>query len=158
MSKPNRSAERTYILERQQYFPAPMTTVFPFFADARNLAAITPPWLGFRILTADPIEMAVGARIDYRIRLAGVPVHWRTRITQWEPGHGFVDEQEKGPYALWRHTHRFEEIGPGVLMTDRVDYRLRFGPLGGLAHALAVGPALARIFDYRFLRVRKLLA
>ncbi len=147
-----------YTLERQQYFRAPIDAVFPFFADARNLAAITPAWLGFRVLTPGPIAMAVGTRIDYRIRLAGLPVHWRTQITVWEPGRSFVDEQEKGPYALWRHTHRFEEIGPGVLMTDRVDYRLPLGPLGRLAHALAVGATLARIFDYRFQRVRELIA
>ncbi len=147
----------SHLLERQQYFSLPMEKVFPFFADAHNLQAITPAWLGFRILTPGPIEMEVGARIDYRIRLGGVPVRWRTRITAWEPGVGFVDEQERGPYALWRHEHHFETLGEGVLMTDRVHYRLPLGPLGQVAHALWVRGVLAAIFDHRFARVRELV-
>jgi ligand-binding SRPBCC domain-containing protein len=101
--------------------------------------------------------MRKDARIDYRIAIAGVPLRWRTRISQWEPGRGFVDEQESGPYALWEHTHRFEPTDRGILVTDRVRYALPFGPLGRLAHALWVHSALARIFDYRFRRVRELL-
>ena len=149
-------SSRSYLLERDQWIPAPLEDVFAFFSDAHNLERITPRWLGFRILTPRPIEMAVGARIDYRIRLAGVPMRWRTRIREWKPGEGFVDEQESGPYALWRHAHGFRELPGGVMMTDRVEYRLPLGPLGRLAHALAVRASLAAIFDYRFARIREI--
>jgi ligand-binding SRPBCC domain-containing protein len=101
--------------------------------------------------------MGKDARIDYRLRLAGVPLRWRTRITRFEPGRGFVDEQERGPYALWEHSHCFEVTDRGVLVSDRVRYALPLGPLGALAHALWVHSALARIFDFRFGRVRELL-
>jgi len=130
--------------------------VFDFFSDARNLEEITPDWLHFRVLTPDPLEMKVGARICYRLRIAGVPVRWETCITHWEPGRSFVDRQERGPYRLWDHTHTFEPIGDGVLMGDIVRYALPFGPLGRLAHALWVRSALARIFDYRFDRIGEL--
>lgn len=145
-----------HLLEREQYLPAAPDAVFAFFADARNLERITPPWLGFRILTPGPIEMREGARIEYRLRLAGLPLRWRTAIVEWSPGRGFVDEQERGPYARWRHEHRFLPVGPGVLMLDRVRYRLPAGPLGRLAHALAVRAALAAIFDFRHARVREI--
>lgn len=144
-------------LEREQYLRAPVETVFPFFADAHNLERITPPWLRFRVETPGPIEMRAGARIDYRLRIARVPIRWRTQIVEWSPGVGFVDEQERGPYALWRHEHRFEPIGDGVLMTDVVRYALPFGWAGRAVHTLAVRAALERIFDFRFLRVRELL-
>jgi ligand-binding SRPBCC domain-containing protein len=143
-------------LEREQFLPAPPERVFPFFADAHNLEAITPAWLGFRVLTPAPIEMATGARIEYRLRLAGIPVRWRTVIREWKPGEGFVDEQEQGPYALWRHEHRFVPVGAGTLMTDRVRYRLPLGLLGRIAHVVAVKAALATIFDHRFARIREL--
>jgi hypothetical protein len=146
---------KIYCLEREQWLPAPLDRVFDFFADAANLQALTPPWLGFRILSPLPIPMRAGARIEYRIALAGVPLRWRTCITRWEPGAGFVDEQERGPYALWEHTHRFERCGDGVLMGDTVRYALPLGPLGRVAHGLAVRSALAAIFDYRFARVRE---
>ena len=142
-------------LEREQWLPASLERVFDFFADAANLQALTPPWLGFRILSPLPIAMRSGARIEYRIALAGVPLRWRTCITRWEPGIRFVDEQERGPYALWEHTHGFERCGDGVLMGDTVRYALPLGALGRVAHGLAVRSALAAIFDYRFARIRE---
>ena len=74
-----------HVLRREQRLPGPPGAVFPFFADAGNLEAITPAWLGFRIVTPRPIEMRVGALIEYRLRLHGVPVSWLTRIEEWEP-------------------------------------------------------------------------
>jgi ligand-binding SRPBCC domain-containing protein len=149
---------KVYELEREQWIPRPLPQVFDFFARAENLGRITPAWLHFRIHTPLPIEMRVGAQIEYTIRLAGVPLRWRTRVTAWQPETGFVDEQERGPYALWEHAHRFETRGDGVLVIDRIRYALPLGPLGRIAHALAVRSALAAIFDHRYRRVRELLS
>lgn len=101
------------------------------------------------MVTQPPIEMGVGTRIDYEISLLGVPMRWRTLITAWEPGVRFVDEQESGPYALWRHTHSFKAQGDTTLMHDVVEYREPFGPLGSVAHALFVARTLDTIFDFR---------
>ena len=98
--------------------------------------------------------MHTDARIDYRLRLAGVPLRWRTRISEWKPTEGFCDVQERGPYALWEHSHRFRSLGGGTLMVDQVRYALPLGPLGRLAHGLGVRSALAAIFDYRADRIR----
>jgi hypothetical protein len=148
---------RIHVLEREQLVRTPAERVFAFFSDPRNLETLTPAWLRFEILSPEPIAMAKDARIDYRLRIAGIPVRWRTRITSFEPGRGFVDEQERGPYALWEHTHRFEPTDRGVLVSDRVRYALPLGALGAIAHGLWVHSALTRIFDFRFARVRELL-
>jgi ligand-binding SRPBCC domain-containing protein len=137
---------RTFLLRRAQRLPRPPADVFPFFADAANLDRITPPWLHFTIVTPLPIEMAAGRLIDYRLRLHGVPIRWRTRITLWEPPRAFVDEQVRGPYRLWHHEHVLEPIDGGTLSHDRVTYAL---PGGGLANRLLVDRDLRRIFDYR---------
>lgn len=147
---------KVHLLEREQLVPAPLERVAAFFSDAANLDTLTPPWLRFRILTPLPIEMRADARIEYRLRIAGVPVRWRTRIAKWDPPHGFVDVQEQGPYALWEHEHRFRVVEGGVWMADRVRYALPLGPLGGAAHALGVKAMLASIFDHRFTRIRAL--
>ena len=147
---------RIHRLEREQWIPAPQEQVFAFFSDARNLESLAPPWVGFRFAAPPPSPMLAGARIEYRIRLAGIPVRWRTAIQSWDPPHGFVDVEERGPYALWEHTHRFKPCAGGTLMGDSVRYALPLGPLGALAHALAVRAALAAIFDHRFLRIREL--
>jgi ligand-binding SRPBCC domain-containing protein len=147
-----------FVLERLQRVARPLADVFDFFARAENLEAITPPFLHFAFLTALPIEMKVGALIDYRIRLYGVPMRWRTRIDVWEPGERFVDTQLRGPYRLWRHLHEFRALGPDATeVKDRVEYELPFGPLGRLVHAAFVRATLARIFDHRRERVAALL-
>ena len=145
-----------YVLRRQAFIPAPLDDVFDLFSNAHNLEQITPDWLHFRVLTEGPIEMKVGSRIRYRLRIGGVPLRWDTCITRWEPGRSFVDRQERGPYRFWDHTHTFAPVGDGVRMGDMVRYALPFGPLGRLAHALWVRDALARIFDYRFDRIGEL--
>jgi len=118
------------------------------------LERLTPPWLGFEILTPGPLEIARESLIDYRIRLHGIPIRWRTRISVWEPNKRFVDEQVRGPYAMWRHEHRFEETvtqlgDPAVRMTDDVAYALGWGWAGRLAHRVFVRRDLEKIFAYR---------
>jgi ligand-binding SRPBCC domain-containing protein len=133
-------------LVREQRLPGTPEQVFPFFADAANLEAITPPWLHFRIVTPQPIEMREGALIEYRLRLRGIPIRWRTRIDAWEPGVRFVDRQLSGPYRLWHHTHEFEADGPDhTLMRDTVRFEV---PFARLAMPL-VSRDLKRIFDFR---------
>lgn len=138
-----------HVLERTQRLLAPVDLVAPFFEAPANLALITPPWLAFRIATPGPIEMREGARIDYTLRVMGLPLRWRTRISLYERGRRFVDEQERGPYRVWRHLHEFEPDGGGTLVRDRVEYEVGYGPLGELAHWLYVARSLRRIFDYR---------
>jgi ligand-binding SRPBCC domain-containing protein len=142
-----------YTLRREQLLPRAPDDVFGFFADAGNLEAITPPFLGFEIVTPRPIEMRAGTLIEYRLRLHGLPLRWLTRIEVWDPGVRFVDQQLRGPYALWHHTHEFEARGSDTLMTDTVRYALPFGPLGTVAHALLVERELNRIFDFRYVEV-----
>lgn len=143
-------------LHTSQHLPRPREVVFPFFADAANLEHITPPELRFHIVTPPPILMQAGTRITYRLRLFGVPFAWHTVITRWEPPSLFVDEQIKGPYRLWVHTHRFHDHGDGTRMEDEVIYRLPCFPLGELAYPL-VRRELRWIFSYRRQVIAELL-
>lgn len=146
---------KLHTLEAECWLPERREIVFSFFSDARNLAAITPPWLGFAILTPPPIVMQRGALIDYRIRLRGLPLRWRTEITRWEPPVCFVDEQRRGPYRRWVHTHTFLEQDGGTLCRDHVAYAV----LGGkLVHWLFVQRDLRAIFAYRRAAMRRRFA
>ncbi|MHC4941360.1 MAG: SRPBCC family protein [Planctomycetota bacterium] len=133
-----------YRLWAESVLPRPIEEVFAFFADADNLNQLTPPWLRFRILSPLPITMQKGARIEYRLRIHGAPVYWRTEISEWKPPHLFVDWQVRGPYRSWVHTHRFETVEGGTRVTDEVRYRVPGGPF---VHGLLVRRDLLRIFE-----------
>jgi len=139
----------SYIMRREQWIARPIEEVFAFFADAHKLEEITPPWLGFKILSMSTNSISEETVIRYRLRLHGMPIHWRTEIREWNPPHYFVDEQTKGPYKQWRHKHRFEAHGSRTKMIDEVQYSLPFGVLGRIVHAVKVRRDVSRIFDYR---------
>jgi ligand-binding SRPBCC domain-containing protein len=148
----------THVLRREQCIAKPLDVVFDFFSDAANLKVLTPPWLGFEILTPTPLEMTKGTRIAYRVRWRIISMQWLTEIVEWDPPHRFVDVQLRGPYSQWHHTHEFSPYEGGTRMIDIVRYRLPLGVLGRAVHRLAVARDLIAIFDYRAQRIESCLA
>jgi uncharacterized protein len=149
---------KTYHLKQEQVIGRPIGKVFSFFCDAGNLERITPEWLQFKILSTQPIRMAVDTRIDYLLRWRGVPMRWRTRILVWQPPEKFVDVQEKGPYRLWQHTHSFYECPGGTRMIDELRYALPLGNLGRGLHRLWIRKDLEAIFDFRRRQIEAIFA
>lgn len=141
-------------LTRQQIVPAPLETVWAFFATPDNLNVITPDDLNFEILHSGSKRMYAGQLIEYRVQFMPLfKSRWLTEIAHLEEKVSFVDEQRIGPYRFWYHQHQFEPVPGGTCITDQVTYELPFGPLGELVHAVWVGPQLAYIFDTRRERV-----
>jgi ligand-binding SRPBCC domain-containing protein len=145
-----------YTLRCQMLAPVSIRDAFAVFEDPHNLARITPPWLNFRILSPDP-KMHQGAEFDYLFRWKGLPLKWRTRITEYEPPFFFVDEMLKGPYLYWRHRHTFHPSEDGTVVIDEVDYMLPFGRLGSVVHQFAIARQLKEIFHYRQLSLNEIL-
>ena len=147
-----------HVLERRQTVPAPIERCWAFFSDPRNLPKITPPDLGFEVLSELPPTMHAGLMIQYRVRpLLGIPLRWLTEITQVEPMRYFVDEQRVGPYRVWHHEHWFTPVDEThTELRDLIHYVLPFGPLGDLVHPFLVQPQLEKIFAFRERKVREL--
>jgi len=141
--------------QSELWLPLPPEDLFPFFADAANLDAITPPWLHFHIVTPPPITLGAGALIDYRLRVRGIPLRWRTLISAWEPPYRFVDEQIRGPYRQWIHEHTFEARDGGTLARDAVRYAV---PFDCITHRWLVRPDVENIFRYRTAALKKRFA
>lgn len=145
-----------FILKRELTIDLPRSEVFDFFSKAENLEKITPPDLGFHIVTPQPIEMGEGSLIEYRISLHGIPMSWKTLISKWDPPNEFVDEQLSGPYKQWIHRHTFTELDSNTtLIEDEVRYRLPFEPFGDIAQFF-VERQLKNIFDFREKTVNEL--
>jgi hypothetical protein len=138
------------------WLPKKREEIFPFFSDEKNLETLTPDHLNFKVLKKSTAEINEGTLIDYRLKVHGVPMHWRTLIENWEPGRKFVDRQLKGPYALWHHTHEFTDFAGGTLMRDRVLYRLPLGRLGDAIAGWFVKKDVGGIFSYRQQTIRRI--
>jgi len=134
----------------------PLVETFEVFKNPENLAQITPSWLNFQVLTPG-VDMREGAEIEYNIRWLGLPMHWKTLITEYEPPYYFVDQQAAGPYASWRHRHTFAATPAGTSVGDHVEYALPLGKLGEIAHAVMVKRQLEAIFKFRQREIAKLL-
>ena len=139
---------KTHRFKTSMTLPFGLRETLAFFTDASNLEKITPPELSFLILTPQPIDIIEGSEIDYQLRLYGLPLSWRARITNWNPPHRFVDEQIQGPYRLWVHLHRFYQQNGSTKIVDEVRYQLPLWPLGELAYPL-IAAQLRRIFRFR---------
>lgn len=139
-----------YVLESRVWLPRPIAEVFAFFSEAGNLQRITPAWLDFRMVGMSNPAIQASTRIDYRLKVRGIPVRWRSEISDWDPPRRFVDRQIAGPYAVWNHEHGFEAQRGGTLCSDRVEYLPPGGPLlAPIINRLVVARDVARIFQYR---------
>ena len=147
---------KIYELYKTQFINQPIDVVFNFFSKPENLALITPSKLAFKILTPTPITINKGTLIDYTIRLMRFPVHWRTLITKYNPPYEFVDEQIKGPYLFWHHTHTFKAVNGGSEIKDKVRYSIPMGYLGQFIHKIWIKKDLEKIFEYRKAVIDKL--
>ena len=142
-----------HTLTTSMSLPLARDQVFAFFAEAANLERITPPELGFEMVTPHPIHLSAGACIEYRLHLFGIPFSWQTEIQHWNPPEAFVDVQRRGPYKYWVHTHHFREEHSATIIEDEVQYALPYAPLGELVYPL-VRLQLYRIFRYRQYAIR----
>jgi ligand-binding SRPBCC domain-containing protein len=149
---------KLYRITFKQNIPADIDKVWDFISSPRNLKLITPPYMGFHIMSdLDSDKMYSGQIIAYKVSpVAGIKMNWVTEITHVKEKEYFVDEQRFGPYSLWHHKHFIKAIPGGVEMTDIVDYKIPFGFLGDIANALMVKKQLKEIFDYRFKKVEEI--
>ena len=146
------------ILERKQLINADIEDVWDYFSSPENLNDLTPGNMGFKILSPTPVpKMHEGQIIEYRVSpILSIPLYWKTIIKEVVQYESFIDIQAKGPYKLWKHTHRYEQMGDQVLMTDKVEYILPLGMLGQALNSIYVKARLNQIFDYRYKRVEQI--
>ncbi len=146
-----------YSLEVEQFVPVSLAEAWAFFSSPGNLSKITPEHMGFKITSGAPDKMYAGQIITYKVSpVPGIKTNWTTEITHVSEGRYFIDEQRFGPYRMWHHEHHFEEREDGVMMTDRVSYKLPFGFLGRIAHFIFVKKQLEQIFSFREKQLEKL--
>jgi ligand-binding SRPBCC domain-containing protein len=140
-----------YTFKRTQTIAAPLDEIWDFVSSPANLQKITPPYMGFNVITSNlPEKMYEGMIIAYKVSpLMGLKMKWVTEITHIKEKEFFVDVQQQGPYRFWHHEHHFKETAAGVEMTDILNYRPPFGILGQIANQLIIEKKLEEIFEFR---------
>jgi ligand-binding SRPBCC domain-containing protein len=144
------------VFEQHQWLPSPPSEVFPFFSDEYNLEKITPDFLGFKVTGKNTDQIQSGTLIDYKLKIHGITIKWKTEILEFVEGQHFVDQQLKGPYKKWFHRHEFHEVKSGTLMIDHVTYKPPFGFLGRLLAGAYIRKDVTKIFKYRFKMIEEL--
>lgn len=96
-----------------------------------------------------------GQEVTWRARHFGIWWRVTSRIVEYDRPRRFVDEMRRGPFAAWRHEHRFEGHGGGTCMVDDVAYRLPLGWLGRSADLLAVRRYLRRLLEIRNRHIKR---
>ncbi len=147
----NRMGFLMHQLRSSQVLPLPPEETFVFFEDPRNLSAITPDWLDFRMRNPDLHEVYEGAEFDYTIRWLGFRFAWRSRIVEYEPPDRFTDIQRIGPYRSWEHLHTFERVPEGTLMQDTVTYSFSLPAV--TLHRFLIRKQLENIFSFRSVKI-----
>tara|TARA_R110000868_G_scaffold184802_1_gene426465 strand:+ start:935 stop:1426 length:492 start_codon:yes stop_codon:yes gene_type:complete len=139
-----------FTLQAEQKLPISIEEAWEFFSSPKNLVKITPEHMGFKITSGEPSKMYQGQIITYQIGLLpGVKSGWVTEITHVNEPHLFVDEQRYGPYSMWHHEHSFEPTEGGVLVKDKVSYKIPFWFLGIIVEKLFIRNQLKNIFQHR---------
>lgn len=151
-----RADESMEFFQTQQFVQAPRSKVFEFFSQAENLEKLTPEFLNFKIAFKSAEKIEKGSEIEYQLKVHGVPLKWKTLIEEFKAPDRFVDTALKSPYQTWHHTHLFEELGHGTLITDRVIYKLPVGYAGWLVGGAFVKSDLNAIFDFRRAQVAEI--
>jgi len=148
----------THSIKTVQKIPASIKETWDFFSSPANLDTITPGDMAFKTITKfDSEKIYKGQIIEYKVSpVLRIPLYWMTEITEVEDEKFFVDEQRKGPYAIWHHEHYFKEIEGGVEMTDIVHYKNPLGAVGEIANSLFVKRQLRKIFEFRFRKVEEI--
>lgn len=141
---------KIYTKSSKQNLPITIDQAWEFLCNPANLKTITPPYMGFNILSGADRAMYPGQVIQYIVTpILGIKAKWVTEITHVIDKKYFVDEQRFGPYAFWHHKHFIREIEGGVEMEDIIDYKVPMGILGQMVHPFLVKPKLDEIFEYR---------
>ena len=150
---------KLYTLNKEQVISKNISEVFDFFSKPENLSTITPPKMNFHILTPSPINMKKSALIDYTINIMFIPIRWRTLITKYAPPYSFIDQQIKGPYSRWHHTHTFTKINENeTLIKDTVLYSVPLGFIGRIVHWIYIERDLKKIFSYRKKKINEIFS
>tara|TARA_B100002003_G_C14131523_1_gene544202 strand:- start:54 stop:839 length:786 start_codon:yes stop_codon:yes gene_type:complete len=141
----------------EHWLPLPIDKVFSFFKEPKNLEKITPHYLHFKVLNQSSMEILEETKINYCLRLHGIPIWWQSKIIDWQPNSKFSDTQIHGPYKYWHHRYEFHKKDEGTLMRDHIQYKVPFGILGDSLGGHWIRKDLENIFSYRRKKIQEIV-
>ena len=140
-------AHQKFIMETE--IPAPPEEVFAWHEQPGAVEKLTPPWE--RVEMVERAEsLQVGTRVVFKVVMGPLRQRWVAEHIEYDPPRLFTDIQREGPFAFWRHRHRFERTATNTTrMIDEIEYALPLGFLGEIFGGSFTRTKLRRMFDYR---------
>ncbi len=122
--------------------------LFAFHANPENIKIVTPPYIKTKLLFVSDNPLVAGSSIQLKSVRFGIPQEWLVKVTDYNAPSYFTDTQLKGPFKLFKHTHKFESSINGTILTDVVYYIPKGNFLGKLVKSF-IHKELVKMFDYR---------
>jgi lipocalin/ligand-binding SRPBCC domain-containing protein len=149
----NRTPADLSVFSHSSIISAPALEVFRWHEQPGVLAALTPAPL-VRIEQQDE-GIQDDARVTVSIGLGRARFRWSMRHYGYIHGRRFCDEQVTGPFAVWRHAHLFDPLGPSqTLYEDRVEFAVGGRGVVNRLAAAVLRPLLRIAFAHRHRVVR----
>lgn len=94
--------------------------------------------------------------VTWQARHFGFVLQHKSRITQMESPHSFIDEMEEGLFRSFRHQHLFNEKDGVTIMTDNLEYETPFAIFGRLYDFLVLKHYMSEFLKKRNAKIRQL--
>ena len=140
---------RLSTVERRSRLPVPAGEAFAWHERPGAFERLIPPWERVEVLERSG-GLGDGARTVARVRSGPLAFRWVAEHHDYVPGSQFADVQTEGPFARWRHLHRFEPEGEDAsVATDRIEFALPLGSVGAAAGRWTARRRIERMLAYR---------
>ncbi|HVZ81551.1 MAG TPA: TIGR01777 family oxidoreductase [bacterium] len=142
------------LFEKESRIEVPVEELFRWHTQGPAFERLAPPWEKVHVLERTG-GLQDGGKVVLQVRQGPVALEWTAVHRDYIEGKQFVDEQVRGPFARWIHTHQTRSDGPQAsILKDHIEYQPPFGPLGALASGY-LRSKIERTFRFRHDRTRQ---
>lgn len=134
---------------RSSYLSVSCEEAFQWHRCEGALERMLPPWMPAQIISREG-SIHDGDIVKVKFIFGVVPIIFQALHQNYIENKQFEDIQIKGPFAFFKHTHKFEKVDEKKSkIIDEIEYSLPMGVLSRLIGNSFIEEKLNRLFTYR---------